>query len=228
MPSLEKASYVCDLSEVLLRVDRKHARRRAPLDLMLEARARSQSELGVGARAELEVTVDQPERLSRGGRRVVRAEVLRSIRFRTPYDFQPRPRLARVESQGQVFFVVAELDVVLRLMCLDELVFEQCGFLVGVGDERLDVGELALEPADERAKVTRALLEVATDSVSQATGLADVEHFVVGAMEHVHARRGRERIELSLGRRGYHRKSIPPPEARAAPRFIRGGSRARR
>ena len=47
------------------RVDVDHARRGAALDLVLEARAPPRRELGVGARAELEVLVDEVERAPR-------------------------------------------------------------------------------------------------------------------------------------------------------------------
>ena len=60
-------------------VDREDARRGAALDLVLQAGTATTGEFDVTARAKLKVLVDEVQRTSRRGRRMVRPEVPRSI-----------------------------------------------------------------------------------------------------------------------------------------------------
>ena len=82
VPPLEEEPDAAHLLSIGLAVDVEHAGPRATLDLILQAGPRAPRQLRVGAGAELEVPVDEPERLPRRGRRVVGAEVARAVRTR--------------------------------------------------------------------------------------------------------------------------------------------------
>ena len=144
-------------------VDLEHARRRAALDLVLEARALPAPHLEVGAGPELEVLVDEVERAARGGRRVIRPEVAQAscgIGGGPAHHPEARPVLLHVEAQADVVLVVAELDVVTGPMLLDEVVLEDRRFLFGARDDRVEVADRLLQDRDEVTVVAVALLEV--------------------------------------------------------------------
>ena len=186
MPSVEEPGDVGHLCAILFLVDFQHARPWAPLDLILKARARgSHPELGVRARAQLKVPIHQPQRLPGRSRGMIGPEVLRSVGLGPADDFEPGPRLLRVEPQRQELLVVAKLHVVLGWCELDELVFEQRSFLVGVRDERLDVCGLAFETTYERTHVARPRLEVAAHAVPEAARLTHVQHLPAGTMKDI-------------------------------------------
>ena len=172
------------------------ARRRASLDLVLEARASSALHLQVAARAELEVLVHEVQRASRGRRRVVGAEVARAVRRRAPHDVELGPLVLRVEPDGEVVLVVAKLDVVAGPVGLDEVVLEDESFLLTARDDRLDVPQRLPEQRDEPARVAARVLEIAPHARPQALGFADVDDGPLLVLEEVHARQRGERVEL--------------------------------
>ncbi len=61
--------------------------------------------------------------------------------------------MARVDAQTEVALVVAQLDVVARLVLLDEAVLEDGRLFLRCGDDRLEVAHRALEQRDEVALV---------------------------------------------------------------------------
>ena len=95
VPPVEELGDRVDLLGVPGAVDLADAGRGAALDLVLQARPLAAGELGVAARAELEVLVDEVQRAARGGRRVVRPEVARAVGRGPPDDLEPRPRARR-------------------------------------------------------------------------------------------------------------------------------------
>ena len=80
------------------RAHRQHARRRAALDLVLQARAPPVVQHVVGAGAQLEVAVDHAQRLAARRRRVVRARS--SARRRRPARARPRAAATRPWGPG--------------------------------------------------------------------------------------------------------------------------------
>ncbi len=185
-----------DLLAVPGAVDRQDARRRAALDLVLEARTLATCELRVAASPKLKVLVDEMQRSPRRGRRVVRAEVTRSLRRRPPHHFEPWPRrgaaggiaaspradgrtvrrfVERAQPQRDEVLVVAELDVVARPVLLDEVVLEDRRLLFVAGDDGLEIADRALQDRNERAAVALRVLKVRTHARAQGLGLADVD-----------------------------------------------------
>lgn len=83
---------------------------------------------------------------------------------------------------------VTEVDVVLRLVFLDEGVFEDEGFDFGVGDDVVDVVDVGDELGGFGVVV--CFLKIAGDAFAQVVGLADVEDGPSGVFEEVAAGAG--------------------------------------
>ena len=79
-----------DAALVILLRHAVHARRRATLDLVLQARPPPVGHHLVGARAQLEVPVDDAERLADGRRARVRPEVTGAVLAHPAHHLQPR------------------------------------------------------------------------------------------------------------------------------------------
>ena len=198
MAAFEELGDGVDLLGVKAAVDVDDAGGGAALDLVLEARALAARELDVAAGAKLEVLVDEVQRAARRGGRVVGPEVARAVGRGTADDFEARPDAFghAAEAEGDEVFVVAEFDVVLRAVLLDEVVLEDRRFLLVRRDDRVEVSDGRLEDRDEGAEVALGVLEVAPHTGAQALGLADVDDDVLLVPEEVNARLRREGVEL--------------------------------
>ncbi len=198
--AVEEEADVAHLLGVGFARDRQHAGRGAALDLVLQAGAAAVVQDVVGARAQLEVAVDDAQRLPAGGRRVVRAEVGGAVVAQLAHDLEAGPLGGGVEAQHEVIFVVLEVDVEARLMLLDERVLEEQRLLLVRGDDRLDVGDDALEQRHEVAAVARGRLEVLAHAVAQHGGFADVHGLAAVILHDVDAG-GRGQALEDLGER---------------------------
>ena len=156
---------------------------------------------------------------------MVRAEVAGAVVAQLAHHLQPRPLALGIEPQHQVVLVVLELDVEARLVLLDERVLQQQRLLLVRGDDRLDVGDDALEQRHEVAAVARGGLEVLADPVAQDRRLADVDRLAAPVLHDVDARRRRQPVE-DLGELLRGRRDLALAKAeRAALRGILGHRR---
>ena len=183
------------ISIVRRRGEALYARRHALADLVIEARAGTAVEHRVRARADGEHAVQAAQRLAHRLAGGVRPEVQRLVRAGAPHHRQARIRLLRVEPQVNVVLVVAQVDVEARLVLLDEGVFEDEGFFLGVGDQEVDVHHRGQAEADMKARVA-ALRVVLSHPAAQVLGLADIDDLAVGVLHQIHARRAREAFDL--------------------------------
>ena len=223
--ALQEEGHLLHGPPVLLLRNVVHARRRAALDLVLQAGPAPIRHHRVGAGAELEVAVHDAQRLPDGGRARERPEVPRSVLAHPPHHFQPGVGVRVREPQRDEVLVVAQLDVEAGPVLLDQLVLEQDRVLLGRSDHHLHVGKEILEEGDESAGIAAALLEVLADAGAQVDGLADV-HDVAGlVLHHVAAGLRRQRLELLLQLSGEHRFSVAA--IRAVRSAGRGGSARR-
>ena len=185
-----------------------HARRRAALDLVLQAGPSPIRHHRVGAGAELEVAVHDAQRLPDGRRARERPEVPRSVLAYPAHHFQPGVRVRVREPQRYEVLVVAQLDVEAGPVLLDQLVLEQHRVLLGRSDHHLHVGEEVLEEGDEGPRIAAALLEVLADTRAQIDGLADVHDLAGLVLHQVATGLRRQRLELLLQLSGEHRFSV--------------------
>ena len=193
--AVEKEPHVADLLGVGLARDRQHAGRRAALDLVLQAGAPPVVQHVIGAGAQLEVTIDHPQRLAAGRRRVVGPEVVGPVVPDPADDLQPRPFPVGIEAQHQEVLVVRQLDVEAGLVPLDERVLEQQRLFLVRGHHRLDVGDDPVQQRDEVAGVARGRLEILPDAVAQHGRLADVDRLAAPVLHDVDAGRGGQRLQ---------------------------------
>jgi hypothetical protein len=106
--------------------------------------------------------------------------------------------VARREADAQEVFVVAEFDVVARVMLLDERVLEDRRFLLGRGDDGVEITDRLLENGDEVTLVGAGGLKVTADPTPQALRLPDVDDDALLVLEEVDARLHRQSGKLFL------------------------------
>ena len=105
-----------------------------------------------------------------------------------------RKEVVRFEEATRSWQLVAELNVEARLVLLDQLVLEQQRLLLVLDRDGVDVGEEAIEEADERPRICPR--EVRAHAAAQVHRLADVDDLRVVPLHQVHARRLRQVGEL--------------------------------
>ena len=174
--------------------DPAHARRRATLDLILQARPRAAIQHRIRAGAQREGALERVDREVHGACGRERAEVIALPALGTTVLGNLRPAMAPAQQDVGERLVVAEQDVVVRLEPLDHVAFEQ---------ERLDFA-LRRDHLDRcggcnhalQADGQRADVDVGRDPLLQALGLADVERLltpVAHAVDTGAGRHGRQR-----------------------------------
>ena len=195
----QEAAHLVDDGAVLGLVDAADAGRRAALDLVLQAGPGAGREHAVRAGAQREGALQRVERaVDRGGRgegaeilvaRVAHAAVLGELR---PFG------VAADDDVGERL-VVAQQHVEARPEALDQVVLEQQGLGLAVGDRELH-GRGA-DTMRMQAVVEPGRLGVGGDPAAQRARLADIEHLAVG---------GDHAIDAGLARQGVHELADDP------------------
>ncbi len=109
-----------------------------------------------------------------GGRGGKGAEIEGAVALHLAHHLQGGKLLAGVEAEGDVGLVVPQVDVVAGAVLFDQGVFEDERFLLGVGDDRLDLANPVHQEADVGTAVP-AGDEVGAQPLAQVLGLAHVE-----------------------------------------------------
>ena len=122
-----------DVVAIFLFADEAHAGRGAALDLVEHARPRTVGEHRVLARAQHEDLLQRRDAVADRARAGERSEVPVAAIERAAMEAQLRKRIAR-DADVRIALVVAEQDVVARLVRLDEIVLEQQRLAFGVRD----------------------------------------------------------------------------------------------
>ena len=135
--------------------------------------------------------------------RCIRPEIFRSVLDDVAGRMDPgEPLLA--DDDGRVGLVVLQLDVVPRLVLLDEAVLEKQGVHLGGHHDEPDVGDL-LDEQPGLAVLVGLLAEVAGHALLEAFGLSDVEQGALCIIVLVDPRAVRKALEDALDvRRGFH------------------------
>ena len=135
--------------------------------------------------------------------RSIRSEILRAILDDVPGRMDARETLL-ADDDGWVGLVVLELDVVSRLVLLDEAVLEEQRVHLGGHHDEPDVGNL-LDEQPGLAVLVGLLAEVAGHPLFEAFGLADIEQGPLRIIVLVHPRAVWKALEDALDvRRGFH------------------------
>src|SRR5262249_35924777 len=128
--SLEEENHLLDALGVDLLGDRVDAGRRAAVDLVEDAGPPPVFQRVVGAGAQLEVAVDDPQSLANraGGR--IGTKVARAVLLEAAHALEARVAVFLVEPQANEILVVAKLDVEAGAVLFDQLVFQKQPFLL--------------------------------------------------------------------------------------------------
>ena len=138
----EELDHAVDLRPVVVPGDRLDARRRAALDVVVEARDPGvPARLRPLARPELEDAVEHVERLAHLLRVRVRAEVDGAAAVALAREHDPRVLVRDGHGDVRERLVVAQPDVERRPVALDEVLLEVERLRLGRGDDDLDVGD---------------------------------------------------------------------------------------
>ena len=186
-PALEQHHHLGDILHVVLLRDQVHARCRAAADLVLHAGAGPVAEEAVGAGPERKDRLDHPEHLTYRCRRAVGSEVEVLSLAVAPGDHHPGPFLAEGDLEADVGLVVLQPDVVEGAMLLDEIVFEDQGLLLGLGQDAVKVVNPFQQQTDEGSSIV-GFSEVGPHPAAQVDRLADVQDPAAGVLHDVDSR----------------------------------------
>ena len=103
----------------------------------------------------------------------IRPEILRAVLLHPAAQLQPGKRLAQVNLQVGIVFVILEQDVVIRFVLLDQVAFQDQGFQVRFAQEDVEIVDMG-----DHGRYLRRMgrvPEIAPDPVFQVHRLADVD-----------------------------------------------------
>ena len=174
-----------DRLHVLLTRDVAHARRAAAVDVEVQARrARAPPRLGALAGAQQEDLAEHVERRARALGVRVRAEVGARAAVALAREVDAREVLVHRDRDVRVALVVAQADVELRLVALDQVLLGEQRLGLARQQQHVDVVRL-LDHLDGAAR--DRVGEVARDALLQRARLADVDDLAGGVLEEVDA-----------------------------------------
>ena len=193
LPALEHGDRLLEARVVLLGGDLAEAGRRAVADGLLQA---VQMVFGAGVRA---LAAAQPEAdlevADRGAQRGCvreRPEVEAPVVLANARELEAREALAGVGGDEQITLVVAQGDIVVGRVLLDELRLQQQRLGFGVDLEGLVGRDRVDQRAPSRVGPHRGGGEkIRAHPVAQVARLADVDHLARAVAVDVDARRGR-------------------------------------
>ena len=195
---LQEGAQPGDDLPVAFSVHRADARAGAALDVIVEARLGVVAGDLAGAVQVREHAAQNIQRLAHGVGGGKWAIVAAAVPLHAPNDADLGEILVPVQLDVGVGFVVLEPHVEPRPVALDQLIFQDQRFQLGVGDDPFQVGDLAHQPPRLGIPVG---LEVRADAVAQHHRLADVDHLPVGRMVEVDPRPLGQGVEF-LGKVG--------------------------
>ncbi len=189
-PALQKQHGRLDVGGIINFADEPDAGGAAATDLMQHAWTRAMREHRVLAGAQLKDLLQHGHAFAHGPRTGVGSEIAMLPVEPAAVKAQLRKCLAR-DAHVRVGLVVAEEDVVARLVRLDEVVFKQQGLALGARNRGLDLRHLRQHQHD--ACRVRAALEIACHALPEILRLADIERGAGGVIHPVHAGTMRQR-----------------------------------
>jgi len=196
--AFEKVLEGARLRLVIVLGNRAHARPRAAVDVVFQARlveeyfrvapgaAAPATVVHQGAGAHLEDLLGHAHGLAHLARARERPEVGRFVALGGADFEQGRELLVERELKVRVPLVVLEPDVEVRLVHLDQVVFENQGFFLGARHDDLEVGD-ELDHLARKDRVPAILSEIRAHAAPQAARLADVDDLALGVLVQVHA-----------------------------------------
>ena len=183
------------------------------LHLVVEAGPRKRSVDFQVACAQLEILVDQFDRPPRIARRKERAEIQSAVFLDAPRDEDSRIRLVHRELQIRETLVILEMDVVARLVLLDQRGREDQRFHFVVGKDVFQAGDFGNQAI--RFWIQRAgFLEVRPNPAPQGAGFADINDFAPVVLIDVYPGRSGQILQLFLQLPHRHSPTPHSPQRR--------------
>jgi len=188
---------MADITAILFLADVTYTRRRAALDLVLQAGPRAVSEESVRALADTEQALHLLERRAHRRRAGIRSEAAPILASHAAVEVHPRIGMRIVQEDVGIALVVAQQHVVARPVRLDEIVLQQQRLGLGACHADLDVRH----PADQGLGlgVMRSAAEIARHPRLQRPRLADVEDLAIRRQHAVHAGLARQALDEFAG-----------------------------
>src|SRR5439155_3195850 len=179
-----------------------NARPHAAVNVILQARSRPFAvDLNIAVTYQ-EVSFDQFGTFPRKSRGKKRPKIQSSIFGDAPRNHRSRKGLVYSELKIRIGFVVAQQNVVLGLVLLDEVIFKGECFAFGVGHDELDVFDCVHHLVLALVEIARQL-EIGSYAVPQRFGFSHVDRLIRSILIEVHAGPGRNAIEFGF-KNGVH------------------------
>ena len=176
---------------VFLRGGQRRARRKAFAELVVQARALVHAGLDRhGAGAQRKQPAQHVEHLPHARRAHIRAKILSLILLHAAHQLHARIILCEIDFQIRIMLIILQKDVILRLMQLDQVAFQNQRFEVRIAEHDIKI----IDPGDHRAHLDRVRLgvgKILADAVFKVDRLADVDDFPL-AFHQVATRTGRQ------------------------------------
>ena len=115
----------------------------------------------------------------------IRPKETRPRNVESPHHQHTRKRLAERHGNARIALVVPERDVELRVVLLDQVVFEEQGLRLAGSDDGVQIGHLPQQETVLRA-VPVIAGEIVADPRAETFGLAHVDDFAFRVLPEVH------------------------------------------
>ncbi len=192
--------------------DQLHAGGRALAHVVVQAGAHAVFHGPVRAAAQGKGAVDQLPGFPRVKRRSERPEIARAVASCPAHDFQTRERMLEVEPEENVLLVVAQHDIIVRPMLLDQARFQQQGLFFRGGGQIVQADSMGQHGPGLGGQAVRP--EVGEHAPPQNAGLAHIDDAAPAVLVQIYA--GRERYGGGVG--FLHILFIPKGRGPAKPR----------
>ncbi len=158
------------------------------------------------------------ERFAHGAAGGIGAEIEGAVALNLAHDLQCGKLLTRIETDGNIGLVVAQVDIVTGSVLLDQGILKDQRLFFGIGDNRLERAHPVHQEPDMRTAVAFGR-KVRTQAAAQILRLADVENLARLALHQIDAREIGEffRIDLLHDHSRQRKKVRANPDSAAAP-----------
>ncbi len=195
LPAFEEQADLADHRAVTVPVDLPAARPEAALDMVIQAGPSPQHRLFVFAGTEGENFFQEAHGLIQRTYVGVWSEVPGAVFHMAAADEHPGEVLRQGHLQVRVALVVLIHDVVAGAVLLDQVLLQDQGLHLRVGDNDIEVGHLTQHHPGFR-RLLDSRLKIRADPVLEREGLADVNYFPLVIPVKVDPRPGRQELQL--------------------------------